>query len=94
MPDPSLMGWVAAGVVGSAFMWLLKLHLAHVEADLARLYKTAERGTELAERAAVSLARSAGARQAFDVFWQYGCRDGSLIGHRAIARERRRVAGR
>ena len=41
--------------------------------------------TELAERAATSLARSAGARQAFDIFWQYGCRDSSLIGHRAIA---------
>jgi hypothetical protein len=26
-----------------------------------------------------------GARQAFETFWQYGCRDVSLIGHRAIA---------
>lgn len=40
---------------------------------------------ERAERAAVALARSTGARQAFDAFWQYGCRDVSLIGHRAIA---------
>jgi hypothetical protein len=41
--------------------------------------------TERAERASTALARSAGARQAFDTFWQYGCRDISLIGHRAIA---------
>lgn len=41
--------------------------------------------TEHAERAATALARSAGARQAFDTFWRYGCRDVSLIGHRAIA---------
>ena len=40
---------------------------------------------ERAERAAAALARSAGARQAFETFWQYGCRDVSLIGHRAIA---------
>jgi hypothetical protein len=40
---------------------------------------------ERAERAATALARGAGARQAFDAFWQYGCRDVSLIGHRAIA---------
>jgi hypothetical protein len=40
---------------------------------------------ERAERAATALARSVGARQAFETFWQYGCRDVSLIGHRAIA---------
>jgi hypothetical protein len=40
---------------------------------------------ERAERAATALTRGAGARQAFDTFWQYGCRDVSLIGHRAIA---------
>jgi hypothetical protein len=38
-----------------------------------------------AERAAAALARSTGTRQAFEPFWQYGCRDVSLIGHRAIA---------
>jgi len=40
---------------------------------------------ERAERAATALARSEGTRQAFETFWQYGCRDVSLIGHRAIA---------
>ena len=44
-----------------------------------------QRDTEGAERAVTALARSAGGRQAFDILWQYGCRDGSLIGHRAIA---------
>jgi hypothetical protein len=44
-----------------------------------------QRDTEGAERAVTALARSAGARQAFDILWQYGCSDGSLIGHRAIA---------
>ena len=44
-----------------------------------------QRDTEGAERAVTALARSAGARQAFDILRQYGCRDGSLIGHRAIA---------
>jgi hypothetical protein len=39
---------------------------------------------EKAERAAVALARADGARQAFDLFWHYGCRDSSFIGHRAI----------
>lgn len=41
--------------------------------------------SERAERAAAALARSAGARQAFESFWQYCCRDISLIGHRAIS---------
>jgi hypothetical protein len=41
--------------------------------------------TERGERAVAALARSAGARQAYDTLWQYGCRDVSLIGHRAIA---------
>jgi len=40
---------------------------------------------ERADRAAAALARSVGTRQAFETFWQYGCRDVSLIGHRAIA---------
>src|SRR5579885_3171590 len=40
--------------------------------------------SERAERAAIALARSEGARQAFGLFWHYGCRDSSFIGHRAI----------
>ena len=41
--------------------------------------------TERGERAVAALGRSTGSRQAFDALWQYGCRDVSLIGHRAIA---------
>jgi hypothetical protein len=40
---------------------------------------------ERAERAVVALARTDGARPAFDQLWQYGCRDSSFIGHRAIS---------
>jgi hypothetical protein len=43
---------VAAGAVGGAFMWLIKLMVAHFESDLAYTRKTAERGTELAEHGA------------------------------------------
>jgi hypothetical protein len=38
-----------------------------------------------AERALIVLARGEGARQALEQVWQYGCRDVSLIGHRAIS---------
>lgn len=50
--DPTLWGWAAAGAVGGAFMWLLKLYIAHLEADIAHSRKSAQRGTELAEKAA------------------------------------------
>ena len=40
--------------------------------------------SEHSERATIALARSEGARQAFGLFWHYGCRDSSFIGHRAI----------
>lgn len=40
---------------------------------------------ERAGRAVVALARGGGVRQAFEQFWQYGCRDISFIGHRAIS---------
>jgi hypothetical protein len=40
---------------------------------------------ERAGRAIAAWARGGDARRAFDTLWQYGCRDMSLIGHRAIS---------
>jgi hypothetical protein len=65
---------------------LLTGPLAAPESAESELHEAMQRtDEERAERAVAALARSAGARQAFETFWQYGCRDVSLIGHRAIA---------
>ncbi len=54
--DP-LVVWLtgALAAMGTAFMWLLRLYLTHLDADLARLYKAADRGTSLAERGAAAV---------------------------------------
>ena len=59
MPQPELWGWIAAGAVGGAFMWLLRQYIAHLEADIAHSRKNARRGTELAEQATDAAERNA-----------------------------------
>lgn len=47
------MLWTTGAIVGLAAFcgWLIKWALAHLESDLAYTRKTAQRGTEIAEKA-------------------------------------------
>lgn len=48
------MLWVTAAIVGLAAFcgWLVRWAISHLESDLAYMRRTAQRGTELAEKAA------------------------------------------
>lgn len=59
MPDPTFWGWIAAGAVGSAFMWLLRRYLDHLEKDVTRSQRAGERAVRAGEAAADHLERAA-----------------------------------